>query len=70
MGVRPSDRFTVPLCRECHSLQHSMGEGTFWRTVDALDLAYKLWTISGDVEDGERVVFGFRQRFDLRGYTK
>lgn len=29
MGVKPSDRWCVSLCRDCHALQHRMGEGLF-----------------------------------------
>lgn len=31
MGRKPSDYFTVSLCRSCHVLQHQQGEETFWR---------------------------------------
>lgn len=30
MGQKPDDWRTVSLCRDCHSLQHSMGERSFW----------------------------------------
>ena len=30
MGQKPDDWRTVSLCRECHALQHSQGEHTFW----------------------------------------
>lgn len=31
MGHKPSDRWTISLCRECHSEQHQIGEGPFER---------------------------------------
>lgn len=31
MGMKPSDRWTVSLCRDCHSEQHRIGEGPFER---------------------------------------
>ena len=31
MGQKPDDWRAVSLCRDCHSLQHSLGEQTFWR---------------------------------------
>lgn len=30
MGQKPDDFRTVSLCKECHALQHSEGERTFW----------------------------------------
>jgi hypothetical protein len=29
MGIKPSDRWTVSLCRDCHSRQHQIGEASF-----------------------------------------
>ena len=39
MGMKPSDYFTVSLCRPCHDRQHSIGEDTFWKAaeIDALE---------------------------------
>lgn len=34
MGQKPHDWRTVSLCRDCHALQHFMGEETFWRGVE------------------------------------
>lgn len=31
MGQKPDDWRTVPLCRDCHQNQHTMGEETFWK---------------------------------------
>jgi hypothetical protein len=43
------------------------GELTFWSTlrIDPVNLALRLWTISADVEAGERTVFRARQRINL-----
>jgi hypothetical protein len=30
MGQKPDDHRTVSLCRDCHSLQHNLGERSFW----------------------------------------
>ena len=30
-GMKPSDRWTISLCAECHRKQHQLGEGTFER---------------------------------------
>ncbi len=29
MGVKPSDRWCISLCRDCHQRQHGVGEETF-----------------------------------------
>jgi len=66
-GVKPSDRYSVSLCAACHTLQHQFGELTFWSTVriDPLNVAFRLWTVSGDIKAGERIVFRARQQIDL-----
>jgi hypothetical protein len=66
-GMKPSDRYSVPLCSSCHALQHQFGELTFWSTlrIDPLDVAFRLWTVSGDIKAGERILFRARQRIDL-----
>ena len=66
-GIKPSDRYSVPLCTDCHALQHQFGELTFWSILrlDPLNVALRLWTISGDLKAGERIVFRARQRIDL-----
>jgi hypothetical protein len=42
VGQKPSDDRTVSLCRDCHALQHRIGEQTFWkdRDVEALIAAF------------------------------
>jgi len=66
-GMKPSDRYTLSLCRDCHALQHQFGELTFWSTIriDPLNVAFRLWTVSGDIQAGERIVFRARQQIDL-----
>ena len=66
-GMKPSDRYSVPLCSSCHALQHDFGELTFWSTlrIDPLNVAFSLWTVSGEIMAGERIVFRARQRIDL-----
>jgi hypothetical protein len=29
MGMKPSDRWTISLCRDCHAEQHRIGEAVF-----------------------------------------
>jgi len=48
MGLKPSDRWTVSLCRDCHSEQHRMGEGPFERkhTINLKALAAEFFKAS------------------------
>jgi len=32
-GIKPSDRYSVSLCTDCHALQHQFGELRFWSVV-------------------------------------
>src|SRR5271166_6051725 len=67
VGMKPSDRYSVSLCTSCHALQHQFGELTFWSflRIDPLNVAFRLWTVSGEVKAGERIVFRARQQIDL-----
>jgi hypothetical protein len=66
-GMKPSDRYALSLCADCHARQHRIGELTFWSVlrIDPLNVASRLWTISGDLNAGERTVFRARQRINL-----
>ena len=66
-GMKPSDRYSVSLCTSCHALQHEFGELTFWSAlrIDPLNVAFRLWTVSGDVKAGARIVFRARQHINL-----
>ena len=67
VGSKPGDRYAVPLCTACHAEQHRVGELTFWSElcIDPLNVAFRLWTVSANVEACERIVFRARQRIDL-----
>ena len=67
VGREPGDRYAVPLCTTCHAKQHRIGELTFWSAlrIDPVNVALRLWTISADLEAGERTVFRTRQQIDL-----
>ena len=67
VGVKPGDRYTVPLCTVCHAKQHRIGELTFWSAlhIDPVNAALRLWTVSADIRAGERTVFRARQQIDL-----
>jgi len=34
MGLKGSDRETIPLCRRCHTNRHTVGRRTFWYAWD------------------------------------
>lgn len=61
-GMKSGDRHTVPGCDHCHTdgpgNQHSVGETVFWgeRGVDAVGIAAALWTISGNLDAGRRII--------------
>jgi hypothetical protein len=59
VGMKPGDRYAVPLCTTCHAKQHRVGELTFWSALrfDPLNVALRLWTVSADLEAGKRIVF-------------
>jgi hypothetical protein len=67
VGMKPGDRYAVPLCNACHARQHRIGELSFWsaRRIDPLNVALRLWTVSGDIKAGERTVFRARQQICL-----
>jgi hypothetical protein len=67
VGIKPGDRYAVPLCTACHAKQHRVGELSFWSAlrIDPLNVAFRLWIVSADLEAGERTVFRARQHIDL-----
>jgi hypothetical protein len=67
VGVKPGDRYAVPLCNACHAKQDRIGELTFWSAlrIDPLNVALRLWTVSGDEKGGARTVVRARQRISL-----
>lgn len=74
VGLKPSDRFTVPLgsirnCG-CHARQHRIGELAYWSEagIDPLNAACRLWSISGDTEAGRATVLKVRDRARLRKF--
>jgi hypothetical protein len=63
-SLKPSDRFTAPLCHACHNKQHSVGEVTFWNMfggVDkAIDLAVVLYDNTGNTDQAIREILRFK----------
>jgi hypothetical protein len=66
-GMKPGDRYAVPLCTACHAKQHRIGELSFWSRlrIDPVNVALRLWTVSADVKAGGRTVFRARQGINL-----
>lgn len=58
MGRKNLDRWSLPLCTVCHAQLHGHGseEWLAQHGIDARALAARLWAISGDYEQGLRVV--------------
>lgn len=69
-SLKPSDRFTVPLCRDCHRSQHE-GEVSFWAElgIDPVDVSARLWAVTGDDEQGARAIERAHQAIRLRRLT-
>lgn len=69
-GIKPSDRFCVPLCGPmgCHHHQHQVGETAFFADlgIDPVDTALRLWSVTGDDEQGLRAIERARQAIRLK----
>ena len=57
-GEKPSDMYTVPLCRADHLEQHGSYEDIWWqmREIDPIRVALSLWSISGDEEAALEII--------------
>ena len=56
---KPSDKWTVPLCRHHHDQQHAAGnELTWWasKRIDPFGLALALYAASGDDEIADGII--------------
>jgi len=76
LSLSPSERNLVPLCGPatiwddcCHSRKYYLGAARFWSAlgIDPLDLAYRLWRVSGDIQAGEYLVLRARQTRSQHG---
>jgi hypothetical protein len=58
VGEKPSDTFTLPLCRAHHAEQHRCAELTFWKhhNIDPFAVALSLFAASGDEERAELII--------------
>ena len=71
LGTSPDDRYLVPLCGPttiwkdcCHSRLHYRGPRRFWSElgIDPLELARRLWRVSGNLAAGRRAVMFARRQ--------
>lgn len=71
LGVSQDDRYLVPLCGPvtvwndcCHNRVHYLGPRRFWSElgIDPLDLARRLWRLSGDRRAGTCAVMLTRRQ--------
>ena len=62
MGLKPSDWFCIPQCRECHAELHR-GEKRFWEKnggiEKALSLSNGLWVRTGDTDQALLMIARF-----------
>jgi hypothetical protein len=58
LGIKPDDRFVLPLCSRHHREQHAGGEREYWRVLalDPVLLALAFYSISGDAQEAERII--------------
>lgn len=58
LGEKPSDRFCLPCCSDCHHEQHQGNELAFWQAhgIDPFQVAAALFACSGDEEAAELVI--------------
>lgn len=63
MGLKPSDKHSVPLCSWHHFTQHVTGELRFWADygIDPVRLAERLWRVSGHTKQARRALKRARQ---------
>lgn len=63
VAEKADDKWTLPLCGQCHRRQHAMSERQFWADegIDPLDIAERLFAVTGDYSAGLEIVASARQ---------
>ena len=60
IGIRPDDRFVLPMCGKHHREQHAAGnERQFWQVTSGLDpiiYALALHSVTGDFRAGTEII--------------
>jgi hypothetical protein len=56
VGIKPDDRYALPLCPACHRKQHAIGEHPFWDdlAITPLAVCVELWEARG-IEDMRKI---------------
>lgn len=72
LGVKPHDKWTVPLHRSIHIEQHENNEREWWQRqgLDPVVIASALWACAGDVEEGEMIVSQWRKKLTAHGTAR
>lgn len=70
MAEKPDDRWAIPLCRECHTSQHSENEQEWWRRKRMLPLllARKFYSEFGGTGGRQRTKRKPRQTIHPKGF--
>lgn len=67
IGIKPDDKWTVPLCDDCHTRdrdsQHNVGEPVFWARLllNPLKIAADLYAVSPDVAKMRDVIHAAKE---------
>ena len=60
IGIRPDDRFVLPMCGKHHRAQHATGnERQFWQVecgIDPIIYALALYSVTGDFSAGTAII--------------
>lgn len=61
-GLKPSDSFTIPICRKHHTQLHSQGEKTFFngKLADAKHLSVALYCANGNYDRALAAIYEYR----------
>jgi hypothetical protein len=60
MSRTSADKWALPVCRDHHDQAHDAGDDEAWfaaQGIDARAVARSLWSVTGDLEDMQRVIF-------------
>ena len=64
IGLKPSDKYVVPMCHECHSKQHRTSEKEHFKNIDeTIKFALKLHNLTGNWSKGVQAVLEFRRQY-------
>lgn len=63
-GNKPDDKWTLPMCGQCHRTQHSMNEKDFWKAkrIDPFGTALALYCATGDHDIADGIIRAHLQR--------